>query len=81
MDPVAEVTEEELEKVARVNVRAESAGIDPETDITGFQTLLEDVGIDQDRFVQIDNAIERYPLLEQEYYMVLEQVQRDLQQE
>ncbi len=71
----ADVSEEELEKFAMVNIRADREQVSPQEDPEGFVDLVEDEGLDADEYMDIHSAIQQDPQLQQEVQRLFRELQ------
>ncbi|MBP3193666.1 hypothetical protein [Natronogracilivirga saccharolytica] len=76
-----DVSDEDLESFVRVNVIAQRDQIDPQTDMEGFENLLEEEGLSIDEYEEINMDIQADPGLQQEFQRLYEEIQMEMQQE
>lgn len=79
MGAETDISDDELESFVRVNVIAQRDQIDPQTDMEGFENLLEEEGLNVERYEELNMEIQQNPMLQQEFQRLYEEIQMELQ--
>jgi len=73
---VADVSDDELESFVEVNLRAAREDVDPQVDPHGFEEIIADKGLDTERYMEIQTAIQQDPRLQQEVQQLFQELQQ-----
>ncbi len=73
---VAEISDDELESFVEVNIRAARDDVDPQVDPHGFEDIIADKGLDMERYMEIQAAIQQDPRLQQEVQELFQELQQ-----
>ncbi len=77
MGAPADVSDDELEKFAKINLKAQEQEIEPQVDPQGFQSLVEDHDLRLEEFQQINMAVQQDPELQEELQEIFAELERD----
>jgi hypothetical protein len=70
------ITDDELESFVEVNIRAGREEVDPQVDPQGFENIIEDKGLNVDRYMEIQVAVQQNPQLQQEIQQLFQELQQ-----
>ncbi len=75
----SDVSDEELRQFVEANIEAEAQQINPQADPEGLQEVIEETGLDMQRFEEINFAVRQDPQLQQELQQIFQEYQNEQQ--
>ncbi|MFO8029658.1 MAG: DUF4168 domain-containing protein [Cyclonatronaceae bacterium] len=72
---VVEISDDELESFVQANIRAGREQIDPQTDTEGFQDIVEEEGLEVERYMEIHATLQQDPQLQQEVQELFQELE------
>lgn len=74
---VVDISDDELEKFVKANMKAQEERLDPQRDRAELEEVVEETGLDMQEFVDIQMAVQQDPQLQQQVQQKMQDAQDD----